>query len=214
MKNKPLILIGGGGHAASLVDILLAQGKQISAYSAPQLSFDEKLLAGALRLQNDEAIFDFAAEECLLINGIGAMPNNPLREKIYTRFKQAGYTFASVVADSAHVSQFATLAPGVQVMNSATLCYGVQVDENTIINTAASIDHDCQIGAHSHIAPGAVLSGDVKVANRVHIATGASIINGVSIAEQCIVGVGANVTKSLSARSIAYGARATVKDRT
>lgn len=208
---KPLVIIGGGGHAAGLAEILLIQKREVVAIVSPELSEGFLVLPKLTYLRNDDDVFSFDKTEVELINGIGSMPKTNLREKIHTRFKKAGYTFSQVIASTAHISPYAYLAEGVQVLNNAVVCIGTFIGESTIINTASSIDHDCEIAKHCHIAPGVVMSGNVKIEERVHIATGASIINNVSIGANSIIGVGASITKSIPTNSIAYAPKVKFK---
>ena len=71
---------------------------------------------------------------------------------------------------------------------------GTRIKDNAIVNTRAVADHDCRIGAHVHLAPGAVLSGGVIVGNGTHVGTGAGVIQGVRIGKGCLVAAGAAVT--------------------
>jgi acetyltransferase-like isoleucine patch superfamily enzyme len=82
-----------------------------------------------------------------------------------------------------------------------------------IINTGARIDHDCLIGAASHIAPGATLSGGVTVGSKVWLGTGCSVRQGISIGDDAVVGVGAAVVSDLAPRTTYVGvpARASQK---
>ncbi|KAA1162036.1 pilus assembly protein [Pseudoalteromonas fuliginea] len=211
MKNKPLLIIGGGGHAAALAEILLKQNKKIVGVVAPELIAVGNVFDGIELFHNDDDILKFNPQDVLLVNGIGSMPFKLLREAIYNRFKKLGYEFATVIADSAIVSDYSVIGCGVQVMNNCVVNCGAAVRDNTIINTSSSIDHDCIIGAHCHLAPGSTLSGQVVVENNVHIATGSNVINNITIGRNSIIGVGANITKSIPANSIVYGARAIVK---
>ena len=81
----------------------------------------------------------------------------------------------------------------------------VSIGENTLINTSASIDHDCQIGAHVHIAPGTVLSGNVCVQDETHIGTSATVIQNIKIGTKCTIGAGSVVVKNISDRTLAIG---------
>ncbi|MBQ4858423.1 acetyltransferase [Pseudoalteromonas sp. MMG007] len=211
MKNKPLIIIGGGGHAAVLAETLLKQNKKIVGVVAPELIAVGNVFDNIELFHNDDDILKFNPQDVLLVNGIGSMPFNSLREAIYNRFKKLGYEFATVIADSAIISDYSVIGCGVQVMNNCVVNFGAAVGDNTIINTSSSIDHDCTIGAHCHLAPGTTLSGQVVVENNVHIATGSNVINNITIGRNSIIGVGANITKSIPANSIVYGARAIVK---
>lgn len=211
MKNKPLLIIGGGGHAAALAEILIKQEKRIIGVVSPELTAGNILFENIELFLNDDDILKFRPEDILLVNGIGSMPYKSLREDVYNRFKKQGYEFATVIADSALVSDYSTLKCGVQVMNNCVVNIGSKVGENTIINTSTSIDHDCIIGAHCHLAPGTTLSGQVVIENNVHVATGVNIINNITIGHNTIIGVGANIIKAIPANSIVYGARVIIK---
>lgn len=211
MSKSGYLIIGGGGHASALAEILVKQNKLLLGVVTPCITAGHTIFNPLQHFLHDDDVLTFPVNRVLLVNGIGAMPRQTLREKIHTRFTDLGYTFATVIADSALISDFATLAQGVQVMNNAVINIGSDIGENTIINTSASVDHDCVIGAHCHLAPGTTLSGQVNIENNVHIATGANITNNVTIGAESIIGVGANITKSVCAKSIAYGVRSTIK---
>lgn len=211
MNNHGYLIIGGGGHAAALAEILVKQNKLLLGVVAPNVLAKNTIFNGVPHYLQDDDVLTFSVDNVLLVNGIGAMPYQTLREKIYTRFSELGYTFATVIADSAIVSDYATLGEGAQVMNNAVINIGSDIGENTIVNTSVSVDHDCLIGAHSHLAPGTTLSGQVKVESNVHIATGVNIINNITIGAESIIGVGANITKSVNAKSLVYCARSTIK---
>ena len=211
MSSPGYLIIGGGGHAAALAEILISQNKLLLGVITPSILAGHAIFDSVQHYLQDDDILKFSINKVLLVNGIGAMPRQTLRQKIHTRFTDLGYTFATVIADSALISDFATLAQGVQVMNNAVINIGSDIGENTIINTSVSVDHDCVIGAHCHLAPGTTLSGQVSIENNVHIATGANISNNVTIGAESIIGVGANITKSVCAKSIAYGVRSTIK---
>ncbi|MBL0689902.1 MAG: acetyltransferase [Pseudoalteromonas sp.] len=211
MSKSGYLIIGAGGHAAALAEILIKQKKTLLGVVAPDILAGHAIFDSVNHYTQDDDVLRFSVDKVLLVNGIGAMPRQTLRKKIFTRFSKLGYTFATVIADSALVSDYAVLAEGVQIMNRVVINIGCEIGENTIINTSVSVDHDCIIGAHSHLAPGTTLSGEVKVENSVHIATGVSVINNVTIGTNSIIDVGANVTKSVNAKSIVYGARSTIK---
>ena len=78
-------------------------------------------------------------------------------------------------------------------MAGAVLQPNVHCSKDVIINTRAGVDHDCRIGAHSHISVGATLSGDVSVGAMTHIGAGSTVNQGVSIGDQCMIAAGAVV---------------------
>lgn len=185
--NRPVILLGAGGHARVLLDALRCCGVEVFGFVGPDLSsaeLDVEYLGG------DECVQRFAVDEVVLVNGVGNIGG---RQRLFDAFKGQGYHFAQVIHPSVIVSKGAVLGEGVQVMAGTVIQTGVSVRENVIINTRASVDHDCCIGAHSHVAVGAVLAGDIKIGKSVLIGAGSTVIQGIGIGDGSVVGAGAVV---------------------
>lgn len=209
--SKPLLVLGAGGHASVLIEILRRQGRTPLAMVAPHWEAGCAALANIPCWHDEGKILALSPDDVELVNGIGSLPGHRLRAELFARYQTLGYHFARVVSPHAIVSDYAKLAEGVQVMAGAIIQTGAQIGPNTIINTGAIVDHDCQIGADNHIAPGSVLSGGVTTGDRVHVGTGAAVIQGIMIGDDTIIGAGATVTRSLDAARIAYVARGSVR---
>lgn len=209
--SKVLVLIGGGGHASVLLDILIQQGHKIAAYVSPEKAGNEALFGNIPWLKRDEDIFSFNPDEVELVNGIGSIPGKSFRSVIFRQLTEKGYHFHSVICQSARISPHVVLQQGVQILSGSIVNVGSFIGENSILNTGCVVDHDCQIGADNHIAPGVTLSGTVKTGVNVHIGTGASVIQAVTIGGNTVVGAGACVTKDVEANKIVYPARTTIK---
>ncbi|KAB7660850.1 acetyltransferase [Plesiomonas shigelloides] len=208
--NKPVVVLGAGGHASVLVESLKQQNRQILALIAPQCCGSRLVFDGIPVWKDDTPLLAFSPENIELVNGIGSLPGSSLRATLFSHYRQAGYRFMTVISARAYVSEYAVLAEGVQVMAGAIIQTGAQVGDNTIINSGAIVEHDCSIGAHCHIAPGAVLSGSVKMANNVHVGTGASVIQSIVIGDSAVIGAGATVTSPIAAEQTQYVAKGTL----
>lgn len=193
---KDIIVIGNGGHAKVLLDALYLNKQSIIGFTEQQ-SEGKKDISGLPLLGNDEIILSKDPDEILLVIGIGSITVTEKRKRIYERFAQKGYEFASVLHPSAIVSKNALLGEGVQIMAGAILQNGCYIGNNTIINTRAAIDHDCHIGNHVHIAPGVILSGGVYVGDNSHIGTGAVVIQGIKIGSNVMVAAGSVVVRDI-----------------
>ncbi len=205
--NKPVLVLGAGGHAAVVVDILRQLHVPILGLIAKEQPKEQAVFAGLPWYASDDAVLTFNQDAVLLVNAIGSLPGQNIRFRVHQQFKALGYHFMTLVSPSAVVSSYAVLAEGVQVMPGCIVNANAHIGEGTIINTGAIIEHDCFIGEHNHIAPGAVLSGSVTTGNYVHIATGAKVIQGITIGERTLVGAGATVTKNLASNKTLYVAK-------
>jgi sugar O-acyltransferase (sialic acid O-acetyltransferase NeuD family) len=202
MNKKPLIIIGNGGHASVLKEILLAQGYKFIGYTAPQQGENK---FGLNYIGTDEVIEQYHPNEIELVLGVGMITPNSLKQKLFTSFKAYGYTFSSVIHPAAIVAPSVKLREGVQVMAGAILQTNTVIADNTIVNTGVIIDHDCIIGAHTHLAPGTKISGNVRVGASTHIGTGTTIIQGIEIGSNCLIGAGSVVVKNIKDNTKAFG---------
>lgn len=208
---KPLVMIGAGGHAAVLAELLLAQGKELIAVVSPDSIKANSSLAALKKIGNDNDVLSaYSPHEVDLVNGIGSIPGNNTRFKVFNFFKAQGYYFPPVVSSDAKLSKYLEIEEGVQIMMGALIQTNVIIKKNSIINTGAIIEHDCIIGEHNHIAPGAVLSGGVVSENNVHIGTGAAIIQGIYIQQHAIIGAGTTIAKNVLAEQTLIPARSRI----
>lgn len=204
----PIIVLGGGGHAKVVINVLHVQQRLILGYC--DLNQNGPPVLGIPRLGSEEAIFQFDQKNVRLINGIGSIKPNSLRSAVYSRFVRKGYQFDQLIHPSAVVAADVSLDAGVQIMAQAVVQPGSRIGMNTIINTAVSVDHDCVVGSHVHVAPGAVLCGDVQVGDGALIGAGATVIQGLSIGAQSMIGAGAVVVEDVPSEVTVVGIPARV----
>ena len=130
----PIVLIGGGGHASVLADILLRQGRKIVAVISPDELGSRRVFDGIARFKQDRDITQFAPDEVSLVMGMGILPHPNLREIIAHYFAELGYHFESVIADSVRLSPFAELDEGVQLLENAVVQAGSKIGALSIVN--------------------------------------------------------------------------------
>lgn len=194
---QPIIIIGGGGHARVLIDALQAAGHAVRGVVDPALAVGSNGPLGIPVLGGDEALAGIDRATVLLVNGVGSTRSMEARDKIHRHWLGQGFRFASVVHPSAVISRHAQLADGAQAMAGSVIQCGATIGANTIINTRASVDHDCRIGVSVHIAPGVTLSGAVTVGDATHIGTGATVIQGVVIGRNNLIPAGTVVRQNV-----------------
>ncbi len=74
-----------------------------------------------------------------------------------------------------------------------------------IINTSASVDHECVLGDGVHIAPGATIAGCVKIGDFSFVGSGAVILPNIKVGSNVIVGAGSVVTRNVEDNILTYG---------
>jgi acetyltransferase-like isoleucine patch superfamily enzyme len=95
-------------------------------------------------------------------------------------------------------------------MPNAVINADAYVGEHVIVNTAATIDHDCRIEDFVHISPGVHMAGGVQIGCCARIGIGASLIPGVRVGRDTIVGAASCVIRDLPENVIAVGCPAKV----
>lgn len=202
LQNKPIIIIGAGGHAKVLVSSLKKQDKNIIGLVDKKIKATKIL--GIPMLGDDTVLAQYYNNEVVLVNGIGMLPKNNLRKKIYIDYKSKDYMFIQVIDSNALLTEEISLGEGVQIMAGCVIQPCVSIGNNTIINTRTSVDHDCVIGNNCHIAPGVTLGGNVKVGDNVFIGAGSAVINNIEIASNSIIAAGVCVFKSVGFGALVY----------
>lgn len=202
MSKKPVIIIGNGGHAKVLMDILHTLDRKIIGFTAPE---EEINCFGIPYIGKDTRVFTFQPDQIELVNAIGSISSTAHRKSIFDIFRSKNYTFATLKHPGSIIAASAEIGEGVQIMAGAIIQPFAKVDDNTIINTSASIDHDCHIGKHCHVSPGVVLSGNVLVEEGTHIGMGTKIIQNIKIGKNVLIGAGSLILRDIPNNKKVFG---------
>ena len=107
------------------------------------------------------------------------------------------HDFTSLKHYSALIALSVKIELGSQILHNATIQADTIIGHHVIVNTKASIDHDCKIKDYVHISPGATLCGNVTVGEGTLIGAGAVILPNTVIGSWCTIGAGSVVTKNM-----------------
>lgn len=174
---KPLILIGGGGHCKSVIDVAESAGYTILGILERPEEVGKKVLSyEVIGTDDDMAKYVDRAE---FIVTVGQIKSLDLRIKLHKMIEQAGGKLATIVAPTAHVSKYAQLGEGTVVMHQAVVNADAKIGMGCIINTFANIEHDVVIGDYCHISTGAMVNGGATIAY-------GTFLGSQSVVNQCI----------------------------
>jgi methionyl-tRNA formyltransferase len=200
--EKPVIVIGAGGHAKVVIEALRQLGRKIIGLTESPDYLEDTGPFGVRIIGDDSSLSEYAPDTVRLVNGIGSLPGSNTRWDAFVHFSGKGHRFASVYHPESYIAEDTILGEGCQVMARAVIQPGTRIGRQSIINTSSSIDHDCLLGDNVHVAPGATLCGSVVVGDNVYIGAGATIIQSLSIGENAVVGAGAVVVKDVCAGQV------------
>ena len=209
MEQKNLILVGGGGHCKSVIDVAESAGYNILGILDMPEDVGKQVLDYKV-IGTDDDIPQYVDKAEFVIT-VGFIKNPATRIKLYNKVKEAGGKLATVIASTAHVSKYSTIGEGTVVMHQAFVNAGAHIGANCVINTFSNIEHDAQIGDQCHISTGTMVNGDCKVGDRCFIGSQSVLSNGIAIGDDIIVGAASFVRKSISAKGIYSGNPAILK---
>lgn len=198
MSKPKLILIGGGGHCKSCIDVIEQEGRfQIEGI----LDLPDKVgkeILGYPIIGTDLDIERLASKIDYFFITIGQVESPESRVIKYNQLKKLQLKIPVIISPHAYASRFSTIGEGTIIMHFAQVNADAKIGANCIINSKALIEHDANIGEHCHISTGAIINGGVNVGKNTFIGTGAQVLQYLTIGSGITIGAGAVVTKNLT----------------
>lgn len=185
-----LILIGGGGHCRSCIDVIETQGKYRIRGVVQHLSGETDGIMGYPVLGSDEDLPFLLQETPQALVAVGQIRSPEIRIRLYELLKKLGGKLPRIDSPFAHCSKHAELHEGTIVMHGAIVNAGAIIGANCIINSKALIEHDVIVADHCHISTGARVNGGVTIGKGSFIGSGAVLKEGIVIGENVIIGAG------------------------
>jgi sugar O-acyltransferase (sialic acid O-acetyltransferase NeuD family) len=189
-----MYLIGASGHAKVILDCLKNAGVTVIGM------FDKKLSLKSLKgipVLGDYTIQN--PEEPLLI----AIGSNRLRSQLAQKYNHK--KFEKAIDPSALIAEDVAIGDGTVILHGSIIQSSSIIGNHCIVNTAASIDHDCVIGDYVHIAPRVALCGAVSVGEGTLIGVGAVVVPGIKIGKWCSIGAGSVIIKDVPNYAVVVG---------
>ena len=163
MKKEPIILVGGGGHCHSVIDVVECSGRfDILGIVDMKEQVGRKTLGYEVIGCDDdlEAIFTDCKNACITV---GHIKSNATRLRLFRELKKIGYQLPTIVSPFAYVSKHSSVGEGTVVMHQAMININAAVGDNCIINTKSLIEHDVVIEDHCHISTASIVNGESRV---------------------------------------------------
>lgn len=184
---KKIILIGGGGHCKSVIDVIEQEKKYKISGIIDKTSFLGTKILGYKVIGNDLDLMSFSKKIKYALITVGQIKSAKLRIKLFKLVKKAGFILPSIISPNAHVSKHSKIGNGSIVMHHAIINANTYVGDNCIINSKALIEHDCIISSHCHISTNATINGGVKIDSSCFIGSNVVTTNNITIKKNSFI---------------------------
>jgi sugar O-acyltransferase (sialic acid O-acetyltransferase NeuD family) len=181
MKQNKIILIGGGGHCKSCIDVIEQENKyEIEGIIDVKEKVGEKILKYPV-IGSDDDIEEFSRSGYSFFITLGQIYSVEKRKLLFNRLIILNLKLPVIVSPRAYVSKYSQIGEGTIVMHNALINANTSIGMNCIINTSALIEHDSAIGNHCHVSTKAIVNGEVQVGDCSFIGSGAVIKNNIAL---------------------------------
>ena len=187
-------LIGYSGHGFVIVDIFNSQNIKVAGYCDVEKKTNNPYKLVYLGNEKDFSTL----KKIKTYDYFAAIGHNGIRKKVLEYVeKQGNQKATNAIHKTACISPTVRLAHGIMVSNNAQINAMSLIGKGVICNTGSIIEHECKIGAFSHIAPGAVICGNVSIGENTFIGARSVIKQGISIGSNVIIGAGTVVISNV-----------------
>jgi sugar O-acyltransferase (sialic acid O-acetyltransferase NeuD family) len=187
---KEIILIGGGGHCRSVIDVIEQEGqfKIVGIIDKAELFGTDVL--GYPVFGSDLDIENLAKKYSYALVTIGQIKSSEQRVKLFELAKKSGFILPSIFSPRAYISKHALIGSGVVVMHDALINANASIGDNCIINSKALIEHDSQVGEHCHISTNTTINGSVIIEPECFIGSGSVLRESIIIKKNSFIKAG------------------------
>ena len=191
------MLIGGGGHCRSCIDVIEADGRYRIRGIVQPASCKTDSIFGYPDVGSDEDLPFLLQETAQALVTVGQIRSPEIRIRLFELLKQSDGKLPRIVSPFAYCSKYAEINDGTIVMHGAIVNAGTSIGMNCIVNSQALIEHDVIVSDHCHISTGARVNGGVTIGKGSFIGSGAILKEGIVIGENVIVGAGQVILRDI-----------------
>jgi sugar O-acyltransferase (sialic acid O-acetyltransferase NeuD family) len=190
--NNKLALVGGGGHGKVCASIAEELGYDVCFFDD---AFPSVATCGKWHVVGTSV--DLILQGSNFDGAFVAIGNCTVREQVQSRLVDSGFNIISLISSTASIHKSVKIGNGVLVVGNSCINIDSVIEDGVIINTNASVDHDCFISSFSHICPGVFLAGEVTVGHASWVGIGSSVIQQIKIGSDVKIGAGSTIIENV-----------------
>ena len=199
-----VVLYGASGHGKVVADVVSAMpGLKLVGFVDDYVAGQRKSIGRFPILGGQEVLSEILHDG---IEGvIVAIGNNEVRLEKADVLGKMGFKFITAIHPTAVLGSDVHIGVGTVIMAGVVVNASARIGCHVVVNTSATVDHDCILEDGSHLSPGVHLAGNVSVGRGSHVGIGAGIIQNLKIGEWSTVGAGAVVIRDIPAGQTVVG---------
>lgn len=185
-NHQKVLVIGAQGHAKVILDILEENGVVIAGLID---DFSTHTLKGYEVIGTTSELTKLYKQN-IASHVFVAIGDNAARQRISDLAVKAGFGMINAISQHCVLSKWVQLGEGIALLPGVVINADTTIKNGAIINTGATIDHDCVVEEYVHVAPGNTIAGSVWIKEGAFVGAGARVIPGIKIGAWSTVGAG------------------------
>lgn len=199
---KSLLLIGGGGHCRSCIDVIEVEGRYKIAGIVNQTDGCSEPVLGYEVLGDDEDLPELQKKYPIALITVGQIKSADLRVKLFQQLRSLGFELATIISPRAYVSKTASLGAGTIVLHDALVNTGAKIGNNCILNTKSLVEHDAIVEDHCHISTGSIVNGGTVIREKTFIGSNTVTKEYITVGKNSVIGGGLRVVSDLQENTL------------
>lgn len=193
MTKSSIIVIGSGGHAESIIDVLRTNGnyKLVGLIGKPD-DFNKEIL-GYKVIGSDKDLEKIRNNVSNAVVAIGQIKSVKLRKNIFKLLKKYNYHTPKIISKYSYISDYCSIGDGTCIGHNVVVNASVKIGINCILNSKCLIEHGSVIGDFCHISTGVLVNGDVNIGEESFIGSGTIIREGINIPKNTVISAGKRI---------------------
>ena len=206
MKKIEVIVLGSGGHAKVVIDILY-QMVTYKIIGVTSVDLKQGSFFQGYEVLGDDNVLPLYKQNGIkhVVMGIGGYRDNNLRKTLFQKIKSLGFDFVNVIHPQSIISETSKFGEGVTIFPGAIINTEVKIGDNVIIATGASVDHETIIENHVLVSAGVTIGANSIIKESALLALGSKVISGITIGSNALIAAGAVVVNDIRDNQKVFG---------
>lgn len=205
MSKKTIILIGGGGHCVSCIDVIEQQGEYEIMGILDVKDKVGKYVMGYPIIGTDDDLNRFVKSTRNFFISIGQIKSSTIRQNIYYRIKEIGGKLPIIISPLAYVSIHSKISEGSIIMHNAIVNAGATIGICCILNSMSLIEHEVMVGDFCHISTASCVNGQTTIGSGCFLGSNSVVKNNITIVKNVIVSASSFVCENINHSGIYKG---------